>query len=86
MKTLPNKVFDELIDMFRQIGKNININPPENVSYRQDAMRTNYNQEEESTSADKSTQRALELSQRGIFACPKYTRLFIDDEDEMRIY
>jgi hypothetical protein len=34
---------------------------------------------------DKSTQRVLELSRKGIFACPKFTRFFNDDADELRI-
>jgi hypothetical protein len=34
---------------------------------------------------DKSRQRVLELSRKGIFACPKFTRFFNDDADDVRI-
>lgn len=33
----------------------------------------------------KSTRRALALNRKGIFACPKYTQFFNDDEDDIRI-
>jgi hypothetical protein len=34
---------------------------------------------------DKSARRAMELSRKGIFACPKFTRFFNDDADELKI-
>ncbi len=86
MKILPNRVFDELKNKYRQIGKKILNNPSENGPCRPGSILTTYNQEKEGYPMSGSTQRALELSRKGIFACPKYTRLFNDDEDEMRIY
>jgi len=47
-----------------------------------DVLTTGY---KEGEPKDKSTRRALDLSRKGIFACPKFTRFFNDDADEVRI-
>ena len=48
----------------------------------EDVLTTEY---KEGEPKDKSTRRALELSRKGIFACPKYNRFFNDDEDDVKI-
>lgn len=87
MKIPENKLYDELRSRFRDLGNKIQNNKPsETEPSRPDSILTTDDQEEESNSLDKSTHRALELSRKGIFACPRYARFFNDDEDEVRIY
>jgi hypothetical protein len=62
-----------------------NENPPEKAPMGLDDILSPDNNAGEGDPIEKSTQRALELSRKGIFACPKFTRLFNDDEDDARI-
>jgi len=62
-----------------------NENPSEKETTGLEDIITPDNHDIEGGPIEKSTQRALELSRKGIFACPKFTRLFKDDEVEVRI-
>jgi hypothetical protein len=51
-----------------------------------DSILTHDGQENEGKLIDKSMRRTLELSRKGIFACPQFTRLFNNDDEDIRIY
>jgi hypothetical protein len=84
MKIHTFRIFYELRNKFRKDGKNIQINNPSEKRPDPGIILTPDGQEKEGHPMYKSTTRALELSRKGIFACPKFTRFFID-EDEIRI-
>jgi hypothetical protein len=76
----------ELMNKFRKAGKNIQINNPSEKRPGSDIIPTSDSQEKESLPIDKSTRRALELSRKGIFACPQFIRLFNNYDEDIRIY
>jgi hypothetical protein len=59
--------------------------PPEMAQNSAKNISDRDNQDDEDESTEKSTLRALELSRKGIFACPQIIRFFCDDEDKVRI-
>jgi hypothetical protein len=84
MKIQPEDSFSNLKQQNRYTKKKTPIeNHSETKSMLIDDVLTTWNTEGEPE--DKSTRRALELSRKGIFACPKFTRFFNDDEDDLRI-
>jgi hypothetical protein len=86
MKTLTNQSPEDLRGQVTQSEtKTQNENPSEFVPIGlEDILTPDYRAREE-VLIDKSAQRALELSRKGIFACPQIIRFFCDDEDEVRI-
>lgn len=65
--------------------KTRNQNPSELTPIPMDDVLTSGCKGVEKESIDKSTLRTLEISRKGIFACPKLTRFFDDNEDDVRI-
>jgi hypothetical protein len=87
MKNQGNWVFYVSGDKFRPRRKKTQNNDPsvKGTSFP-DSFPATENPEKEGKILDKPTRRAIELNRRGIFACPRYARFFVDDEDEIRIY
>jgi hypothetical protein len=84
MKIHTFRIFYELRNKFRNAGTNTQINNPSGKRPDSDISLTPDGQEKEVCPIDESTRRALELSRKGIFACPRYASFF-KDEDERRI-